>query len=183
MYEFIDRSAQRPWPLAPTGAGRSREPATPQSHRLPALPVVLHMQENRSHIPQAARVVFTMLAVLFIAATLLAAARGQWLVPAYALSALAALTFALEHHAKATPSSETLEIDVDCARHRMGAHEAVSLPMTWLRLVTEQRSPTELRLILRAGERRVEIGRCLALEERRALAPLLQVALTRAKGA
>lgn len=183
MYEFLDRSAQRPWPLAPTGAGRSHALATQQSHRLPALPVVLHMRENRSHLPQGARVVFTMLAVLFIAVTLLTAARGQWLVPAYAMGALAALTFALEHHAKVTPASETLEIDIDCARFRIGADEAVSLPLTWLRLVTEQRSPTDLRLILRAGERRVEIGRCLALEERRALAPLLQVALTRAKGA
>lgn len=182
MYEFLGRSAQRPWPVAPTGARGSRSHLAQPSDRLPASPMILHMQENRSHLPQGARVVFTMLPILFIAVTLLTAARGQWLVPAYALAALAALTFALEHHAKAKPASETLEISRKHARHRIGGDEAVTLPTTWLLLVTEQRSPTDLRLILRAGERRIEIGRCLALEERRALAPLLQMALAQAKG-
>lgn len=58
MYELLCRSSQRPWASqpeswlqCPTGA-------------IPAL--ILHMQENRSHLTQEARVCFSVIALLFL---------------------------------------------------------------------------------------------------------------------
>ncbi|MFN4020158.1 MAG: hypothetical protein ACK4IC_06545 [Erythrobacter sp.] len=44
--------------------------------------LLLHLQENRSHLSQDARVTFTVLIAVFMAMAILPALRGQWLAPA-----------------------------------------------------------------------------------------------------
>jgi hypothetical protein len=89
MYELLCRSSQRPW--------------APQPEKLVAVPdkgnskpLILHMQENRSHLTQDARVCFSAIALLFMVTSIAPALQGHWLVPAFSILALAGLTFALE---------------------------------------------------------------------------------------
>ena len=176
MYEILRRSEERLWGEA---AGRLALPplASPSPHHF-----VLRMRENRSHLSREARFGFSALAVLLMTAALLPALSGHWLVPAYALSAMAALTFALDRHAKSRPASETLELFGGRVRHRDGEGRVVELPSFLLRLDAEQPTPFEMRLFLRGRDARIEIGKCLSLDERRAVAPLIAAALAGLRG-
>lgn len=176
MYQLQGRFAQRHPDASgmPAFAAASR---TEESVR----PLVLHMQENRSHLGREARLCFTAIALLFMVTCLATASKGQWLIPAYSLLALAALTVALERHGQSRPASETLELADGRVRHQDSSGHVAELPAHWTRLATESRTPSDLRLILRSHQGAIEFGRCLSLEERRAVAPLVADALARAR--
>ena len=175
MYELLCRSSERPW--------------TPQLKKLVAVsdqgtskPLILHMQENRSHLTQDARVCFSVIALLFMVTSIGPALHGHWLVPAFSILAMAGLTFALERHGKSGPASEILELAEGRVRHRDSAGRHIELPAFWMRLAAEGRSPSDLRLFLRGRDGSIEFGRCLSLDERRAVVPLVAAALAQTRG-
>lgn len=139
------------------------------------------MRANRSHLSQDARVSFTLLGVLFMVTSLAPALRGFWLVPAFSLAAIAALTFALERHGRSRPADETLELGDGRMRHRDGAGRLTELPASTLRFVAEARGDYHLRLWLRGPGGSIEIASCLSLDERRAVAPLVAAALAQTR--
>jgi uncharacterized membrane protein len=175
MYELLRRSHERPWSPA-------SEKLASLPHRSNEGPVVLHMRANRSRLTQEARVCFTVIVLLFMVTSFGPAFHGFWLVPAFSIAAMAALTFALERHAKSRPASETLELADGRVRHRDSAGRQIDLPAFWMRVATEGSSPSDLRLFLRGRDGSIEFGRCLSLAERRAVAPLVAKALAQARG-
>lgn len=174
MYELLCRSSQRPWAPQP-----EKLAAVPD--RGDSKPLILQMQENRSHLTQDARACFSVIALLFLVTAIGPALRGHWLVPAFSLLAMAALTFALERHGRSRPASETLELAEGRVRHRDSTGQQIELPVFWMRLTAEERSPSDLRLFLRGRDGAIEFGRCLSLDERRAVVPLVAAALARAR--
>jgi uncharacterized membrane protein len=145
-------------------------------------PLILHMQENRSCLSQEARVCFSVIALLFMVTSIGPALRGYWLVPAFSIVAMAALTFALERHAKVEPAQEVLELVDGRVRHRDTTGRQVELPAFWMRLAAEAQNPSDLRLFLRGRDGTIEFGRCLSIDERRAVAPLVAAALAQTRG-
>lgn len=170
MYELLSRSSERPWSVT-----SERLVAVPESGD--SRPLVLHMRANRSHLSQEARVCFSVIGLLFMVTSFGPAFHGYWLVPAFSIAAMAALTFALDRHARSRPARETLELADGRVRHRDSAGHQVELPACWMRLAAEARGPNDLRLFLRGRDGTIEFGRCLSLDERRAVAPLVAAAL------
>lgn len=152
-----------------------------------ALPggLILHLQENRSHLSQDARVTFTVLIAVFMAMAILPALRGQWLVPTYAIGAMALLVGVLDWHRRTKPATEWLALDDGRLLWRSLAHDTVEWPLAATRFVIDDAVPAELRLFLEHRARRIEIGTCLGLEERRAVADLItrKIATARRGGA
>ncbi|MCT2398431.1 DUF2244 domain-containing protein [Novosphingobium mangrovi (ex Huang et al. 2023)] len=175
MYEILRRSHERPW--APPDAVPDALGAQGQATSL-----VLRMRENRSQISRDGRAAITALAVLFMGTTLVFAFKGLWLVPLFSIAAMATLTFALDRHARGQAMIETLEFSELLVRHRDRAGRMVELPTFWLRLNAEQRTPSDLRLFLRSGKRQIEFGRCLSLDEKRAVVPIVEAAIARLPG-
>jgi len=175
MYELLCRSGERPWASAPQKLDSVPEKGGSR-------PLILHMQENRSHLTQEARVCFSVIALLFMITSIGPALHGHWLVPAFSILAMTVLTFALERHGKSTPKSETLELADGRIRHCDSTGRQIELPAVWMRLAAEGRSPTDLRLFLRGRDGTIEFGGCLSLEERRAVAPLVAAALAQTRG-
>jgi uncharacterized membrane protein len=177
MYELSRPSHERPW----TEASEQLE-SVPSSSEGLTRPLILRMQENRSQLSQEARLCFSVITVMFMVTSIIPAFSGQWLVPSFSLLAMAALTFALERHGRSQPASETLELGDGRVRHRDNAGHQIELPAFWLRLAAEGGSPSELRLFLRCRDGVIEFGRCLSLDERRAVVPLVAAALAQARG-
>ena len=98
MYELLCRSSERPWAPQP-------EKLESVPNQGASKPLILHMQENRSHLTQDARVCFSVIAMLFMVTSIGPALHGHWLVPAFSILAMAGLTFALERHGKSRPAS------------------------------------------------------------------------------
>ena len=175
MYELMCRSSERPWAPQP-------EKLVAVPDRGNSKPLILHMQENRSHLTQDARVCFSVIALMFLVTSIGPALHGHWMVPAFSILAMAGLTFALERHGKSPPASETLELAEGRVRHRDSAGQQIEMPAFWMRLAPEERSPSDLRLFLRGRDGSIEFGRCLSLGDRRAAAPLVAAALARTRG-
>lgn len=166
MYQILRRSPERP---APHGA---------QAHAAPS-PLILHMQENRSHLSEEARSAVAALALALMAAAILPAFEGLLFVPVCALGALALLTFALERHASSRPASETLELNGHVVRHCDSDGRTTEVPASRARLALQGRADTDLRLFLETRTARIEVARCLAQQERREVAALMRDALAR----
>mgnify|MGYP001493747579 CR=1 FL=1 len=175
MYELLCRSVERPWASMPERLGCVPEVGNPK-------PFILHMQENRSNLSQEARVCFSLIGLMFMVTSIGPALHGHWLVPAFSILAVAALTLALERHGRSTPAQETLELADGRVRHRDCFGRQVELPAFWMRMAAEMRSPSDLRLFLRGRDGTIEFGRCLSLDERRAVAPLVAAALAQTRG-
>jgi uncharacterized membrane protein len=175
MYELQCRPAGRPWATKARTADAAAQADNTQ-------PLILHMRENRSHLSREARLCFAVIGLLFMVTSIGPALHGHWLVPAFSLAAMAALTFALERHGASRPASETLELADGRVSHRDSAGRRVELPAYWLRLATESRNPSDLRLILSGRDGAIEFGLCLSLDERREVAPLVAEALARTRG-
>ena len=86
MYELLCRSSQRPWAPQPEKLAEVPDRGDPK-------PLILQMQANRSHLTQDARVCFSVIALLFLVTAIGPALHGYWLVPAFSILAMAALTF------------------------------------------------------------------------------------------
>ena len=170
MYELQCRSTERPWLTVPAKLDKVADGCE-------AKPLILHMQENRSHLSEEARICFSAIGLLLVVTSIAPALHGYWLVPAFSIVAMATLTFALERHGKTSPATETLEVADHYVRHCDSAGCQTELPAHWLKLTTESRNPNEMRLFLRGREGIIEFGRCLSLDERRELAPLVEAAL------
>ena len=175
MFELLSRSAERPWAAKP-----EKLAALPQQ-RGPA-PLILHMQENRSYLSDEARVCIGVIGLLFVITSIGPALEGLWVVPVFSILAMAGLTFALERHIKSAPASETLELADGRVRYRDSKGRQVELPAFWMRLAAEGHSPADLRLFLRGRDGTIEFGRCLSLDERREVAPLVEAALAKTRG-
>ncbi len=175
MFEIQRRSAERPW---------AKPDPSPVNACLNIAkgPLVVRMCENRSQLTRDARIAIASIAFVLITLTILPALRGFWLVPVFALSAMAALTFALEAHARGNPASEVLELSEGRVRHRDSSGRTTELSAFWLRLFADQPTPAEMRLFLKGRDGALEFGRCLSLDERRELAPLMAAALAEARG-
>lgn len=163
MYQIERRSHERPMPMRDTPS-----------------PLILHMQENRSHLSTEARSAVAALALAMMAAAILPAFEGLLFVPVCALGALALLTFTLEHHARSQPACETLELDGHLLRHRDSRGRATELLARRARLALIGRPETDLRLFLETRDDRIELARCLNQPERQEVAALLRDALHRA---
>lgn len=175
MYELLCRSSERPWAPQPARLESAPDRGEPK-------PLILHMRENRSYLTPEARACFAVIALLFMVTSIGPAVRGYWLVPAFSILAMAGLTFALERHVKSRPASETLELADGRVLHRDSAGRQVELPAFWMKLAVEARNPFDLRLVLRGRDGSIEFGRCLSLDERREVAPLVDAALARLRG-
>ncbi len=135
--------------------------------------LILHLQDNRSHLSAEARAAFTVLIGLFLVVAILPALRGQWLVPLFAIGAVALLVAVLDWHRRSQPAAEWLAIDGGRLLWRSITHPTIEWPLRGTGLVCDETVPARLRLFLSHHGRRIEIGACLALEEKRALAPLI----------
>jgi len=175
MYELLCRSSERPWVPQP-------EKLAVEPDRGNSMPLILHMRENRSHLTRDARVCFSVIAMLFVVSSIGPAIDGHWLVPAFSILAMAGLTFALERHGKSRPASETLVLAEGWVRHRDSAGKQVELPAFWMRVAAEERGRSDLRLFLRGRDGSIEFGRCLSLDERRAIVPLVAAVLAQSRG-
>lgn len=143
--------------------------------------VLVHLQEHRSHLSEDARVTFTVLIAVFMAMAILPALRGQWLVPAYAIGTMALLVGVLDWHRRTQPAAEWLAIEHSRVRWRSLKHDTIEWPLIGTRLIADDTAPARLRLWLTHREHSVEIGTCLSLEERRAIAPLIASELAAAR--
>jgi len=181
MFELLGRPQGRPWADAKALPAVTSPAGTSAAAR--GDPVILRMCENRSQIPEAGRQTLAVMAFALMVLTIVPALKGLWLVPAYSLATLAALTFALERHGKTTPRNELLEFLPGRVRHRDSQGHTTELPSLFLRLAAEERRPFDCRLFLRGRAESLEIGRCLAPEERRAMVPLIAAALGQSRGA
>lgn len=171
MYEILCRASERPLAL-------SARSDVPQGHHAG---LVLHMRENRSHLSEPARQTFAVLGVAMMALSILPALSGHWLVPVLCLMAMGALVFALESHARAKPAGEMLEIADGTIRHRDAEGKATHMPCLFAKLDAQAPTPSSLRLILRSQKASIEIGRCLGLDEKHALIPLIAAALAQGR--
>ena len=113
---------------------------------------------------------------------ILPALRGQWLVPLYAIGTMALLVGVLDWHRHKQPAAEWLAIEQGRVRWRSISHETIEWPLVGTRLIADDSRPARLRLWLTHREQSVEIGTCLSLEERRAIAPLINRELAAARG-
>ncbi|MCX9146018.1 DUF2244 domain-containing protein [Erythrobacter sp. WG] len=143
--------------------------------------LILHLQENRSHLSRDARVTFTVLIAVFMAMAILPALRGQWLVPGFAIGSMALLVGVLDWHRRTRPAAEWLALDQGRLLWRSLAHETVEWPIFGTRFVIDDAVPARLRLFLEHRARRIEIATCLGLEERRAVADLITRELAAAR--
>ncbi|MFZ5748748.1 MAG: DUF2244 domain-containing protein [Pseudomonadota bacterium] len=150
------------------------QPLTEVSVRsAPDVSFVLHLRENRSQLSQEARVTFTVLIGLFMAMAILPAMSGEMLVPVFSLGTMALLVGALEWHQASRPASEWLVIEDDRLHWDGTGQASVNLPIGPTRLVEDRAAPASLRLFLQCPWQRIEIGRCLSLDERREIAPII----------
>lgn len=135
--------------------------------------LILHLRENRSALSQEARVTFTVLIGLFMTMAILPAIKGEMLVPIFALGTMALLVGAIEWHQRSQPAAEWLTFENDRLHWISNHHDPVELPARATRLVQDDAVPARMRLFLESQWQRVEIGRCLSLDERREIAPLI----------
>jgi uncharacterized membrane protein len=171
MYEILCRSPERPFALSARHAAPRGDHAG----------LVLHMRENRSHLSEPARQTFAVLGAALMALTILPALSGHWLVPVFCLMAMGGLVFALERHGRSKPAGEMLEIADGIISHRNAQGQATHMPCLFAKLDAQALNPSSLRLILRSPKASFEIGRCLGLEEKHALIPLIAAALAQGR--
>ncbi len=139
--------------------------------------LVVHMRQNRSHLPQEARVALTVLTTLFLFTSIAPAFRGQLLVPIYSLVVMGALLVALEWHERSVQYAETLQLGASEARYSDNKGRSALFPVRWLQLQQKSANPSDLRLVLVDRLNRLEFGNSLSLDERRALATIIQAVL------
>ncbi|NBC37169.1 DUF2244 domain-containing protein [Novosphingobium sp. FSY-8] len=130
---------------------------------------------------EPARQSFAVLGAAMMALSILPVLSGHWLVPVFCLMAIGGLVFALEQHARSKPDGEVLEIAHGTIRHRDARGQASHMPCLFAKLDAQAPTPSSLRLILRSPNASVEIGRCLGLEERQALVPVIAAALAQGR--
>lgn len=145
-------------------------------------PFVLHLEQNRSSLPDGARVLLPLLLGLAFASTLGPALRGSFIVPAAVLAAMASLLLAMEIHVRLPVPFERIEIDGRAVRLLSHRGLLSEFPSHWARIEQVRRTPVDLSLVLTCRGRSVEFGRCLGIDERRAIVPIVADALAHVRG-
>lgn len=177
MYQLLRRPEGRPWARPDDWLGLSTDDPS-----LVDQPMVLLMRENRSSLNKTERQAFAMLAACLVGMTILPALKGYWLVPVFSLGALAMLVLALGRHRASIPASESLELGAGRIVYRKLGRPSVELTASRLQFVPLRPSPVKLSLILSDANRKIEVGSCLSLEEREAIAPIIAAALSQRRG-
>lgn len=172
MYQLLRRPEGRPWATPDDWLTLANSDSLPSDR-----PLMLHMRENRSSLDPHERLTVAIFGTCLAAMSILPALKGFWLVPVYCLGTLAILVFALDRHRMSAGSSETLELGDAQIILRRDRQAPIRLAAVHTRFAAEQRRPTELRLFMRSHQQSVEVGTCLSLEERQAIAPLIAAAL------
>ena len=108
-----------------------------------------------------------------MAVAILPALRGQLLAPIFALGTMAVLVGALEWHQRSQPAAEWLTFAPGCLRWSSQGADPVDFPPHATRLEQQVSHGDTLRLFLVSQGQRIEIGRCLGLHEKRAIAALI----------
>ena len=176
MYQLLCRPEGRPWATPADWLALSATDPLPAQR-----PLVVLMRQNRSALGHHERQTIAVLGTCLTILAILPALKGYWLVPVFSLSVLALLVMALDRHRQSVPPSETLELGKEKIVLRGTRREPVELSPLRMRFATEQRSPADFRLFLRDPQRSIEIGTCLSLEEREAIAPIIAAALADAR--
>jgi uncharacterized membrane protein len=177
MYHILDRSIER----VGDHISASQNVIPNQGISANAV-IVLQMQQNRSSFPQEGRAALCVLVSLFMLTSVLPALRGNFLVPLFSISVMALLVWALEFHQNTAPYSERLELADGKLRYTDSAGRTFAMPSYWARFETEKRTPVDVRLHLRSRDKRFEFGNSLSLEERLAIAPVIERTLATARG-
>lgn len=177
MYQLLRRPEGRPWARPDDWLGLSADDLSPADR-----PMVLQMRENRSSLNKVERQAFAMLGTCLAAMTIMPALKGYWLVPVFSLGALALLVLALGRHRASVPASESLELGAGRIVYRKRGRPPVELSASRLQFVPLRPSPVKLSLILSDANRKIEVGSCLSLEEREAIAPIIAAALSQRRG-
>lgn len=177
----------------PAGWGNGSLGAVPEQVAKQAQPVpfsgppgpsafVLHLEQNRSSLPAGARALMLALLALAFVSTLGPALRGSYVVPIAVLAGMGSLLAALEIHARLPVPFERLEIDARSARLISRRRTEWEAPSHWTNVEQVRHTATDLRIVLACRDRSVEIGRCLGVEERRQIGPLIASAFAHVKG-
>lgn len=177
MYHILDRSSER------AGEHICNSSNVVPNEAIAANPgIVLHMQQNRSSFPREGRAALCVLVTLFMLTSVLPAMRGNLLVPLFSIGVMALLVWALDHHQKSVPYSEHIELTDGELRYADNSGRQFVMPSYWARFEAETRTPVDVRLHLRTKDKSFEFGNSLSLEERLAVAPVVEEALIAAKG-
>lgn len=144
--------------------------------------IVLQMQQNRSSFPAEGRRALSVIVTLFMLTSVLPALRGNFLVPLFSIGVMALLVWALEFHQKSPPYSERLELADGKLLYADSAGRTFAMPSYWARIEAQKRTPSDVRLHLRSRGSHFEFGNSLSLEERLAIAPVIERALATARG-
>jgi uncharacterized membrane protein len=177
MYHILDRSIER------LGEHKSASQNVIPNQGISANAViVLQMQQNRSSFPAEGRAALCVLVTLFMLSSILPALRGNFIVPLFSISVMAVLVWALDFHKNSAPYSERLELADGELHYADSRGLTFAMPSYWARFETEKRTPVDVRLHLRSRNRGFEFGKSLSLEERLAVAPVIERALATARG-
>jgi uncharacterized membrane protein len=144
--------------------------------------LLLHMRENRSSLPQEARTTLSVMVTLFMATAILPAMKGNLLVPIFSIGTMGLLVLAIEWHRRSAPAQEWLALEPHRLRYKCGDGQTVEFIPARTELVQQAGGAAGLRLLLTCPWREVEIGRCLNLEEKRALAMVVSERLRLLRG-
>ncbi|MBA4040336.1 MAG: hypothetical protein C0474_00745 [Sphingobium sp.] len=142
----------------------------------------LHMQANRStmplpviHVMIAAGITLLLLSARFVVI-------GAWPVAIFSLFDIALLTGARVIFRRRPPPAEQVSLRGNELVWHGSDGRTVTMPAFWARIETVERSPIDLTLWLRFRGERHQVGKCLALYERREVAEVLDRALRDARG-
>lgn len=142
----------------------------------------LHMQANRSSIPlPAMHLLFATVAALLLMSVRFVAL-GAWPVAIFSLVDIGMLVGALVIFHRRAPPAELLSVREGQLVWHGSDGRTVTMPAFWARLETVERSAADVTLWLRFRRHRHQVGQCLALEERRQVAEVLEGALRHARG-
>lgn len=176
MFKILDRSEER------QGSSVEADLRPSKVSSDPADGFDLLMQQNRSTFTQEARLALAVLVTLFMVTAILPFVRGQFLVAFYSLGVLALLVWALDHHRKTPPLTERLMLSQGEIHYWNNQGRRFTLPSYWIRFEAHRPTPADVRLVLRTRDKRFEVGNSLSIDERNAVAPLIELALCQSRG-
>lgn len=164
MYEIVSRPAE-----------------TPDGNSAQSRGFELRMAQNRSAFPEEGRIAVSVLAVTVMFASCAPLRHGLWPIPVLVVATFAILIWCLESHKASPAPSEHLRIADGVLIYRAATGKERQMVAQWARVEGSEQSHSDLRITLSERQRSFEIARCLNLDEKRAVLPLILEALASAK--